>query len=203
MKRASLNDLALTTNTDRSSRNHDYMRIYDDLFHPFRNEPTALLEVGILGGDGLNTWARYFYHKDSRIVGVDIHDRGFKSGDSRIQTIYADAGQAMVLSALPGPFNIAIDDGSHFTSHQVTFFEAVWPMILPGGLMIVEDVHSCHSPQHQDMHVDFPSFIGRIFREMQDERGATGSGAYDPAAKWSEIESITLRRGLAIVRKRA
>lgn len=202
MKRASLNDLALTTSTDKSSRFHDYCRIYDELFKAWRDQPIRFLEIGILGGDSLNMWSRYFRHPDAKIVGVDLLDRNFQSEDGRIQTIYGDAGQAMFLSSLPGPFTCAIDDGGHFTSHQVTFLEAVWPMVLPGGLLIVEDVHSCHSPQHQDMHMDFPSLIGRIFREMQDDRGATGSGAYDPAAKWSEIESITLRRGLAIVRKR-
>lgn len=198
-----LDEIALTTNTDKSTRLHSYTLIYHDLFAHRRNQPISLLEVGILGGDSLRMWAAFFAHPAARFVGVDIHDRGFVSEDKRIQTIYADAGQAMVLAGLPGPFDIAIDDGSHFTSHQVTFFEAVWPLVNPGGIMVIEDVHSCHSPQHQDMHMDFPSFIARLFREMQDEKGATGCAAPDPKNARYDIAGLELRRGLAIIRKRA
>lgn len=203
MKRASLNDLALTTSTDKSSRFHDYCRVYDELFAPLRDRPVRLLEIGILGGDSLRMWGRYFYHHDARITGVDLVDRNFQSEDARIEAIYGDASQAMFLSALPGPFHIAIDDGGHWASHQITFFEALWPQIEPGGFLIIEDVHTVHSPQHRDAHLDILDFFNRIAHEMQDASGAVGSAAPNPDDRWHSIVSVEIRKGLIIVRKRA
>lgn len=203
MKRASLNDLALTTSTDKSSRFHSYCGIYDELFTPFRDKPVRFLEVGILGGDSLRMWGRYFHHHDARIVGVDLVDRNFQSEDGRIETIYGDAGKAMFLAALPGPFTIAMDDGGHWASHQITFFEALWPQIEPGGILVIEDVHAVHSPQHRDAHLDILDFFNRIAHEMQDDKGADGCAAPNPDDRWHGIVSIEHRKGLIIVRKRA
>lgn len=197
-----LDEIALTTNTDKSTAFHAYTPVYADLFGALRQTPVRLLEIGILGGDSLEMWARYFDHPLSTFVGVDIHDRGYAPTDKRISCVYCDAGQPENLKRLGGPFNIVIEDGSHFTSHQITAFQELWPMLAPGGIFCMEDLHVVHSQQHNDCHITILSFFNRIMHEMQDERGATGSAAPNPNDQWHAIESITVRKGMLIIRKR-
>lgn len=198
-----LDQIALTTNTDKSSALHCYCEVYGSFLSALRWTPVRLLEIGILGGDSLRMWAQFFTHPLSTIVGVDIHDRGFASEDPRIRTIYGDAGSAEFLQSLPGPFSIVIDDGSHFWSHQIISFEMLWPQVAPGGFWICEDVHVIHSQQHRDAHIHIIDYFARIAADMQDGRGADGSAAPNPMDRWHSIESITVRKGLVIVRKRA
>lgn len=200
-ERMTLTSIAAMTSTDK--RWHGYTDIYHDLFTPFRERPVRLLEIGILGGDSLVMWSKFFAHPGTRITGVDLHNRGFVSNDPRISAVYGDAGKAMFLAGLHGPFTIAIDDGGHFASHQITFFEAVWPLVEPGGILCIEDVHTVHSPAHRDAHLDVLDFFNRIAHEMQDEKGADGCAAPNPDDRWHSIVSIEHRKGLVIVRKRA
>lgn len=195
-----LDEIALTTATDRSSRFHDYMAYYDQLFTPLRDKPVRLLEIGILGGDGLSCWSQYFTHPMTTIVGCDLHDRNFQTEDRRVSTIYGDAGDPNFLESLGGPWTVAIDDGSHHWSHQIGAFCSLWEQITPGGMLIVEDVHTVHSLVHKDMPLDVIDYFAKIAHDMQDPRGADGCAAWNTSAV--RPESIEVRSGLIIVRKR-
>lgn len=198
-----LDEIALTTNTDKSTRFHAYTPVYDALFAHLRSSLVRVLEIGILGGDSLRMWAQYFDNPMSTIVGVDIHDRGFQSDDKRITTIYGDAGNADFLESLPGPFTIVIEDGSHMASHQITAFDVLWKHVAPGGFFCTEDVHVVHSAVHRDCGRTILEHYGRVAELMQDPLGADGCAAYNAQHPFSDIESITLRKGLAIAQKRA
>ncbi len=196
-----LDEIALTTSTDRSSKFHGYMEYYDQLFTPFRDKPVRLLEIGILGGDGLRCWSDYFTHPMTTIIGVDLHDRNFQTEDRRVSTIYGDAGDQKFLESLGGPWSIVIDDGSHFASHQMTSFNELWAQLAPGGIFICEDCHCVHSVQHCDTHANILKFFELIMESIQDPAGAKGCAAWNKNIQ-SLPESIEVRSGLIIVRKR-
>lgn len=197
-----LSSILSMTSSDKQSL-HGYGDIYGPIFEHLRERPVRFLEIGILGGDGLVAFSKFFSHPGSKFVGCDIHDRRFVSNDSRITTIYGDASQAMFLSKLPGPFTICLEDASHMASMQITVFEAVWPMIEPGGFYCCEDLHSCHSPQHRDAHLTFIEYLARVATQMQDPAGAMGSAKPNPDHPWPDIETITIYKGVAVIRKRA
>lgn len=197
-----LDSIALTTNTDKSSRFHDYCSVYQSILPP-RDKPIRLLEIGILGGDSLLMWSTYFEHPMSVFLGVDLHDRNFQSNDRRIMTAYGDSSDPRFLGSLNGPFDVVIEDGGHFCSHQVNAYVSLWHKITQGGMMIVEDVHTVHSPQHCDMHINIIEYFSKIAISMQDTKGAEGCAKHDPSHAFSDIESIEYRKGLIIVRKRA
>lgn len=200
----SLAEIAATTNTDKLG--HGYYDVYQGLFGHLREQPVTLMEHGILGGDSIEVWSRFFRHPETRIWGVDIHDRGYRSEDPRVQLRFgsnADTAFMRSVYAESGPLNWCIEDAAHFASHQIQSFIDGWPFIKPGGLWISEDQHVCHSPVHQDVHISFLEYCAKLATEMQDPRGAEGCAAYDPLHLRADIESIELRKGLAIIRKRA
>lgn len=202
MKLPTLDEIALTTSTDRSSAYHSYCDAYDKLLSPLREKPVRLLELGLLGGDGIRMFAQYFEHPMSVFLGVDIHDRNFQSNDPRIMTVYGDAGNADFLDSLAGPFDLVFEDGSHMWSHQIIAFERLWKKVNPGGIFISEDQHVCHSQVHADFPMNAIQYFARIAMQMQDILGDRGCAKPDPSDMWYDIDSIEFRKGLIIVRKR-
>jgi hypothetical protein len=43
-----------------------------------------------------------------------------------------------------GSPDIIIDDGSHVASHQKISFETLFPLLAPGGIYVIEDMHTAY-----------------------------------------------------------
>jgi hypothetical protein len=67
--RSSLDELAVRHGTDKSSRRHGFAEIYETYVRPLRDEPIAMLEIGVWKGASLRMWADYF--PNGRIHGLD------------------------------------------------------------------------------------------------------------------------------------
>lgn len=194
-------NIAKATGTDKFSL-HSYCERYWKLLSPIRLKPVVLLEIGILGGESLEMWAQMFPHAKARIIGIDIHDRGYRPLDNRIELYFGDASQKDRLDSIPGEFDVVIDDGSHFSSHQIDSFTHLWPRVKPGGMYCIEDLHCVHSVQHCTAHINFIEYLAKIAMEMQDPNGATGSGKFNPEHLRSDIDEISISKGMAVIRKR-
>ncbi len=201
-----LDEIACEEGTDRASNGlHDYMRTYDDLFTPMRDQPVTLLEIGVLGGAGLRTWARYFQNPDAEIYGLDIHPEFCEKpfNDPRVRLLDGSQTDRARLDLLFGStqFNIIADDGPHFSSAQIKSFEILWPRVAPGGFYSIEDTHSYAAPELCDGPENIMAFLTRIATEMQG-RGAKDVGRVFDLDKWASIDTITFRKGLAVLRKK-
>ncbi len=197
-----LQEIARGTNTDKEHL-HDYMRTYDEVFSPLRHEPIRMLEMGVLGGDSLECWLEYFDHPDTRITGLDIELYRCKAiNDPRLTLI--EAPQAKIWSNFCGtPFDIIIDDAGHFASDQINcFFECMnsGDILKLGGIYVIEDLHTYASPQHCNAKLNIMEFLCNTITQMQGI-GAAASGKVDTAQPFHQIDTITFRRGMAIIRK--
>lgn len=195
----SLEEIGKTTNTDKAFSFHDYLRTYGELFEPMRHAPIRLLEMGVLGGDSLITWSKYFDHPDASITGIDIEiGRCQPIEDKRVRAITGSQTQDIAWEA---PFDIIIDDAGHFASQQIAAFCIYWPKWLkPGGLYIIEDLHTHASPAHCDGK-NVMTFLNGICTEIHG-RGDRASGKVEFSDKWASIETITFRKGMCIMEKR-
>lgn len=43
-----------------------------------------------------------------------------------------------------GPFDVVIDDGGHLWGQQLVSLIHLWPAVAPGGLYVVEDLHTSY-----------------------------------------------------------
>ena len=72
-----LDQIALTTKTDKHSNQHDYLRAYEWVLQPYRDQEFTLLELGVgqvvREAGSLKTWKQYF--PKAEIVGIDINPR--------------------------------------------------------------------------------------------------------------------------------
>jgi demethylmacrocin O-methyltransferase len=88
-------------------------------------------------------WEAYF--PNAHIYGMDIVDPSAHDTD-RITTYIADQGDRNHLQgfidAHGSEFDIVIDDGGHTMEQQQTSFGLLFPHVRPGGLYVIEDVHT-------------------------------------------------------------
>lgn len=165
-----LNEIALHYKTDKSSLFHNYTEKYEKYFSPLRNEPLKILEIGIQNGYSLKTWNDYF--PNAHIFGIDIVDcRHMDEG--RIKTLQGSQTDTLFLEKINnlfGPFDIIIDDGSHYNNDMRISFDCLFPLLKQGGLYVVEDLHCCY---WKDFANGTSTFIDRL-KELMDAVNGNG-----------------------------
>lgn len=152
---------------NRWLRLDDYAR----LFEPLRADPVRLLEIGARNGVSLEVWARYFERAVS-ITGcyIDPACAALPSADPRIQVVLGEASTHAVARTICTPdrlLDIVIDDGSHQPGDIVRSFGLYFNQLGPGGLYIVEYLHSGGRESLGDGRVE-PTSAMAFFRQLAD-----------------------------------
>lgn len=68
-----MDELAIAANTDKSSRHHNYTRVYPKYFASIRLDQLTLLEFGLYMGHSAKMWEQYF--PNANLHFVDITDK--------------------------------------------------------------------------------------------------------------------------------
>ncbi len=126
-----------------------YFRVYERYFASFRGKSFTMLEIGISQGGSLDVWRDYF-GPQALIIGVDIDPRCKCYENGKTQVRIGSQEDREFLGTLVqefGGFDVVIDDGGHTMAQQINTFEVLYPAVRPGGIFLVEDVHtSYHTP---------------------------------------------------------
>jgi SAM-dependent methyltransferase len=203
-----LDEIALSYDTDKSSDEHFYTRYYEKILEPLRDKPIKLLEIGVQYGKSLHMWNEYL--PSAEIFGIDIKNCQQYQSD-RIHIFMGNSTDARFMFALNdkhGPFDIIIDDGSHHNLWTYLAFENLMQLIKPGGYYCIEDLHCSY---WNDKEFGTPLIIPRL-KTLLDQINAYGKSSYADRNKdkeedkiisfWEkEIESFTLYRSLAIIKR--
>lgn len=197
-KLQTLDEIMLATGTDKNSLGHGYSYIYDNLFGPWRTKPLTFLELGVWEGASLRAWSQYFTHPKARIFGAD-NDlvRLAPVDDERITALPARLEMPESVSALATaiatPIDLIVDDASHGAFQQHVCWNMLWSRLVPGGLYVIEDLHTYFWPHSN------PPISKDWLHGFAD--AALGLGT-EPKDNHGEIESITFRASMVILRKR-
>lgn len=148
-----------------------YLDEYQRLFDSLRNQPISLLEIGIQNGGSLEIWAKYFENA-RRLIGCDINEkcRSLIFDDPRITVFVGDANSDEVQRAITGrcsSFDVVIDDGSHRSGDIVKSFARYFPLVVPGGLFLAEDLH-CGYWQEFEGGLFYPFSSIAFFKNLSD-----------------------------------
>ncbi|WP_270936754.1 class I SAM-dependent methyltransferase [Falsiroseomonas oryzae] len=193
--------------TDKASHGHGYLEIYEPFFRPLRDAPIRLLEIGVDKGNSLRLWKAYF--PLATVIGADIVPEKAALAEDRIAIEIVDQSQPAQLEALArrhGPFDIVVEDGSHIWGHQIVSLQALLPFVRPGGLYVVEDLHT-----------NFGSLAPRFRRGapfscveyLQRLAALCVAGQREPAeepdaflrAQAGQVESVLFAKHCAIIRR--
>jgi hypothetical protein len=146
-----LTQLARQFGTDKAPN----CTIYERYLGVLREENINLLEIGVggsddpnIGGASLRMWKAYF--SKANIYGLDLYDkstleqeririfRGSQDDPATLQKVASDIGF----------INVIIDDGSHICAHIIRSFEVLFPLLVPGGIYVVEDIGTSYWPDY-------------------------------------------------------
>ena len=112
---------------------------YDELFAPYRESATNVLEIGIHKGGSLELWEKYF--TQATITGIDPNPLDNLPPNERIVKLVRDAYTQETISLFgENSFDIIIDDGPHDNQTQEYFLKEYFKLLKPGGLLVLEDI---------------------------------------------------------------
>lgn len=151
-----LTAIGIETSTDKAHF-HNFTPVYERFLFDKRDAVKKILEIGVFHGSSIQMWERYF--PNAKILGLDITSVYFNErtfGDRVALTLCDATNDGQLTSVMasysfePGTVDFIIEDGSHLVSHQVKTLGLAWKYVKPGGLYVLED-----------MHTSVPLLIGR------------------------------------------
>lgn len=195
-----------------------YLPVYEKALAPYRGRPIRMLEIGVFRGGSLQMWRRYL-HAESVITGIDIDPECMRS-DEPANRVHVRIGAQQDVAFLRGvvnefgPFDVILDDGSHMTSHMVESFRYLFANgLAPGGIYLVEDLHTNYWTSHRDSSMSFVDFTkwltGAMHAHYQQaeselefrEGSPTRKAAFKVPVATVLIDSIELHDSIVIVRR--
>lgn len=214
--RTLLETLAVKHSSDKFGH-HDYCRHYEAHFQPIFHRAVTLLELGVggydfpdRGGSGLRMWAEYFNHKDSKIFGIDIHDKSELKLPKNVKVFQGsqDDGHFLttVMQEVSAP-DIIIDDASHMNFRTIDSFKHLFPWLKPGGIYCIEDIESSWWNEHGfDGTPDYMNFNAdttiNFCRMLTNPVNAKHIPQPHNAMFRYEIESVHFYQNLVIIKKK-
>jgi hypothetical protein len=158
-----------------------YFPIYSKHFARFRGKPVRILEIGIYRGGSLDMWEWYFGSQVT-LVGVDIDEAARAASDPRHVVEIGDQTDPEFLRRVAekhGPFDIVIDDGGHEMTQQIVTAETLFPLLVEGGVFLVEDCHTSYWESHNGGRGREGTFIEWTKQRVDDVNGYHQPGDVD------------------------
>jgi len=176
-----------------SSKHPVYWDIYKHVFSVFDlSGKFNVLEIGVDKGDGMLQFKELL--PNCNICGLDIRE---DTPNSPVGNIWigsqTDTELLDELNKEEGPFDIVIDDGSHVNEHQILTFEYLFPKLKPGGVYIVEDIHTSYWESHgggygTDSFVEYSKKLSDMINYESWMRGYQSPVNYEWVPNQDDIE---------------
>lgn len=126
---------------------HGYIQFYEKFF--VNRDFRSIAELGVFKGNSIRWLLERF--PNSNICAADILPQQESwPVDPRVKYFNLDQGNTDQVIDFYNQenFDLIIEDGSHFPEHQVTCLVEGMKRLLPGGLYVLEDIHtSLNQPQ--------------------------------------------------------
>ena len=203
--RAEMRHAGATSATDKISH-HGYHRFYWR-FLPAVRRGVRIFEIGV-GKDGgsVSMWRKLY--PEATIVVLE-HPTGigerFTTSDPRVVVVRGDQADAATLRecAEHGPFDLIVDDGSHFPEHQMLAFETLFAAVKPGGVFIIEDIETSYWPVGHQLYGNYmtgETNVVESFKRIADRVNHEFTG-HDYPAVAADVDSVTFAQNCVIVTK--
>lgn len=161
-----------------------YFPIYERHFGRYVNRPCLFIEIGCGEGGSLQLWKRYL-GPFAQIVGIDVNPACAAFEEDQIAVRIGDQSDAGFLQSVLDEFgtpDVVLDDGSHMMSHLSATFRHLYPRTAPGGVYLVEDLHTCYWDEYEG-GLQRPGSFLEICKSLIDELNADHArGALQPTA---------------------
>ncbi|WP_375424543.1 class I SAM-dependent methyltransferase [uncultured Friedmanniella sp.] len=149
----SSNPLRRFVETTRGRQIRKYEHYYD-VYHrhlsKFRGRKIVVVEFGVHMGGSAQMWREYF-GADVMIYGIDITPECKRWETPWFKVFVGDQSDRAFLAEIAaeiGPIDVLIEDGGHRPEQQIATFEIFYPKVKPGGVFLIEDLHTSYWPSY-------------------------------------------------------
>ena len=183
---------------------HHYFQIYDNHFKKYHNP--VILEIGVSKGGSLEMWNYYFDGK-CQIYGFDIDpqckllENDFDNVHIIIGNQNCDEDLQRIINTVPA-IDIIIDDGSHMQSHILKSFLNLFGHIKPGGIYLVEDLHTSYWSYYEG-GFQLPSTFIEFSKGLIDEVNSWHHNNNEYNKYKHAIRSLTYYDSICVIEKHA
>jgi hypothetical protein len=135
-----LDNIGIECGTDKSSLIHNYLVKYEKYLPFNRNDNVKILEIGVLNGESLCVWKKYY--PNAEIIGIDIDETCKRFEGENVKIEIGSQFDGVFLKQIIekyGEFDLILDDGSHMNNHVIFSFKNLFSSVKSGGVYIVED----------------------------------------------------------------
>lgn len=179
---------------------HHYFEVYDNYFKKFIGKNPVVLEIGVSRGGSLDMW-NYYFDKNCSIYGFDIDSSCKQYENQNIKIIIGDQNNKNhldnIIKDLP-PIDIIIDDGSHIQEHIINSFTNLYNHINPGGVYLIEDLHTAYWSSYGGGY-KLPSSFIEYSKNLIDE---VNSWHHNGCNKYEhQIKSIHYHDSICVITK--
>jgi hypothetical protein len=203
-----LDIMGVLEGTDKSSSvtfSWDYLRHYQTLLAPWRDQPINFIEIGVESGASLSVWKKYFSR--AQIVGIDINPGCRRLAGDRvaIETGSQDDPSFLHQVCAKYPPSIIIDDGSHMADHIIYSFRHLFPMLRAGGLYVVEDLEFHFTDREKlagSATIAVPDYFLELARQRMAHNTSLGELWGDDRYIRDNTDAITFFGGAVAIQKR-
>lgn len=125
---------------------HHYLPLYERYFAPYRDRPVRMLEIGVFKGGSLDLWRRFF-GPELILFGIDVDPACARFDGQSAQVRIGSQDDPDFLRrvvAEMGGIDIVLDDGSHQSPHIRASLDVLFPLLNPGGIYMIEDLHAAY-----------------------------------------------------------
>lgn len=147
----------------------NYTATYARFFAHLRDTPIRLLEIGIDRGASIPVWEEFF--TAGTFAAIDIREKCRKYATDRTTVHIGSQTDPEFLGSVSsesGPFDVIIDDGGHtMEQHQVSL-TTLWPLLNPGGVYVIEDLHTAYLPEFGGKYLSDGSTVEKL-KHLIDE----------------------------------
>lgn len=178
-----LSEIGIKFNTDKATY-HRYTDFYDGLLSHLKESPINFLEIGILNGASLLMWDEYF--SAAKIYGVDINPQTHLN-KSKITTIVANQEKEEDLLKLPDDLHVILDDGGHTMLQQQLTFKVMFKKLLPGGIYILEDLHTSLPAFYKDYGSNKYNNSIKLLNDLKNKKLSEDSQYHITATEFDEL----------------
>jgi hypothetical protein len=174
---------------------------YTQYLKHFPPNPSKIVELGVLGGDGLK-WLHHHY-PNAKLVGLDRDLSKCPPGPWSLYrcNVCALTDRGYVKTLAQGA-DVIIDDAGHRPYQQSLAFNALFPVLKDGGVYAVEDLHL---GRRLDWRL-FSYFFGfrKLLHSMIDQQskweGPTTPSLRTPAEIVCTPQLVLIKKGTVAMR---
>ncbi len=199
--RGNLSWLAAVYGSDKGATAHRYVDHYERHLGPLRHHVMSILEIGIYRGASLQMWRDYF--PNAVVYGLDIND--VKVGGDRIHVLRGDQSDEALLARIRelGPFDVIIDDGSHFGSDVHATFAGLFGSLQADGVYVIEDMHTAYQPDYGGGPPGHPCTSVTLVQSLVDavNREHVAEAYPDVAGQLPEITALHVYPRIAFIQR--